>query len=69
MIQQITSKIMLGGICKYANIYQDEEKNVQIRVSKNGEDSLNYQMCQNWQPKESVTFKDILNKKNRHSWL
>ena len=44
-------------------IYQDEEKNVQIRVSKNGEDSLNYQMCQNWQPKESVTFKDILNKK------
>lgn len=63
MIQQITSKIMLGGICKYANIYQDEEKNVQIRVSKNGEDSLNYQMCQNWQPKESVTFKDILNKK------
>jgi len=54
---------MLGGICKYANIYQDEEKNVQIRVSKNGEDSLNYQMCQNWQPKESVTFKDILNKK------
>jgi|TARA_R100000482_G_scaffold121782_3_gene68363 hypothetical protein len=63
MIQQITSKIMLGGICKYANIYQDEEKNVQIRVSKNGEDSLNYEMCQNWQPKESVTFKDILNKK------
>ena len=69
MIQQITSKIMLGGICKYANIYQDEEKNVQIRVSKNGEDSLNYQMCQNWQPKESVTFKDNFNKKNRHSWL
>ena len=63
MIQQITSKIMLGGICKYANIYQDEEKDVQIRVSKNGEDSLNFQMCQNWQPKESVTFKDILNKK------
>lgn len=63
MVQQITSKIMLGGICKYANIYQTEEKQVQIRVSKAPNNELNYEICQEWQPKEQVTFKDILNKK------
>jgi hypothetical protein len=63
MIQQLTSKIMLGGICKYANIYQVDEKDVQIRVTKNGEESLNFEMCKSWQPKEVVNFKDILNKK------
>ena len=63
MIQQLTSKIMLGGISKYADIYQAEEKDVQIRISKNGEELLNYEMCKSWQPKEAVNFKDILNKK------
>ncbi len=63
MVQQITSKIMLGGIFKYANIYQADEKDVQIRVTKKDEESLNFEMCENWQPKEVVTFKDILNKK------
>lgn len=63
MVQQITSKIMLGGICKYANIYQTQEKEVQIRVTKDQSNGLNYEICQEWQPKEQVTFKDILNKK------
>ena len=63
MVEQITSKIMLGGICKYANLYQAEEKEVQIRVTKDQNSGLNYEICQGWQPKEKVTFKDILNKK------
>jgi len=63
MVEQITSKIMLGGICKYANLYQAEEKQVQIRVTKDQNSGLNYEICQDWQPKEKVTFKDILNKK------
>jgi hypothetical protein len=63
MIEQITNKIMLGGICKYANLYQAQEKEVQIRVTQNENDGLNYEICQDWQPKEKVTFKDILNKK------
>jgi len=63
MVEQITSKIMLGGICKYANLYQAEEKEVQIRVTKDQNSGLNYEICQDWQPKEKVTFKDILNKK------
>ena len=54
---------MLGGICKYANLYQAEEKEVQIRVTKDQNSGLNYEICQDWQPKEKVTFKDILNKK------
>lgn len=63
MVEQITSKIMLGGICKYANLYQAQEKEVQIRVTENQSEGLNYEICQDWQPKEKVTFKDILNKK------
>lgn len=63
MVEQITSKIMLGGICKYANIYNAQEKEVQIRVTKDQSKGLNYEICQDWQPKEKVTFKDILNKK------
>ena len=54
---------MLGGICKYANLYRAEEKEVQIRVTKDQNSGLNYEICQGWQPKEMVTFKDILNKK------
>lgn len=63
MIQQITSKIMLGGIEKYAKSLQYEKKDVQIRVTSGLEGEINYEICVKWQPKEVVSFKDILNKK------
>ena len=63
MVESITNKIMLGGIQKYSKLYQKSEKDVQIRISKNENEVLDYEICQEWQPKESVTFKDILNKK------
>ena len=63
MIQQITAKIMLGGIDNYAKKYQVEKKDVQIRLSKAEGEKIKYEMCTNWQPKETVTFKNILNKK------
>lgn len=63
MVESITNKIMLGGIQKYSKLYQKSEKDVQIRISKNENEVLAYEICQEWQPKESVTFKDILNKK------
>lgn len=63
MVESITNKIMLGGIKKYSKLYQKSEKDVQIRISKNENEVLDYEICQDWQPKESVTFKDILNKK------
>jgi hypothetical protein len=63
MVESITNKIMLGGIKKYSKLYQKSEKDVQIRILKNENEVLDYEICQDWQPKESVTFKDILNKK------
>jgi hypothetical protein len=63
MIQNITSKIMLGGICKYAKIFNASEKEVQIRITNGEGESVIYEICENWQPKEGVSFKDILNKK------
>lgn len=63
MIQNITSKIMLGGICKYAKTFNTLEKEVQIRITNGEDESVIYEICENWQPKERVSFKDILNKK------
>lgn len=63
MIQEITAKIMLGGIVKYAKLYEQDKKDVQIRLSKVDGGKIKYEMCANWQPKETVTFKNILNKK------
>jgi transcription antitermination factor NusA-like protein len=63
MVQQITSKIMLGGIKNYAEQFGNKDEEVQIRISHGDQDTLTYQICVNWQPKEVVTFKNILNKK------
>jgi hypothetical protein len=63
MIQQKTSSIMLGGIKKYSEIYQEDIKNVQIRVTDLEGDALKYEICNNWQPLEEISFLDILNKK------
>ena len=63
MIQNITSKIMLEGICNYAKIFNASEKEVQIRITNGEDEGVIYEICENWQPKERVSFKDILNKK------
>jgi hypothetical protein len=64
MVEQITTKIMTGGIEKYSKNYGLETKQVQIRISKNLEKgALKYEICKSWNPQEEVSFKDILNKK------
>lgn len=63
MVQQITNKIMLGGINNYANKFNVQENDVQIRLTNLDGENIKYEICNKWQPVEAITFKDILNKK------
>ena len=63
MVQQITNKIMLGGIKTYAEKLEKKQDEIQIRISHGEQGALKYEICVNWQPKEVITFKNILNKK------
>lgn len=63
MIEGITKKVMLGGIKKYAEMYNEDEADIQIRISHGDSENVEYEICNNWNPQEKVTFRDILNKK------
>ena len=63
MVQEITKKIMNGGLKKYSEIHNEELKNIQIRATKGEGENVKYEICKNWQPIEEITFRDILNKK------
>lgn len=63
MILNIVSKIMSSGIDRYAEQYGCTNADVQIQILYNGMGGIAYKMCQNWQPKDEVTFLQIMGKK------
>lgn len=63
MILSIVSKIMSGGIERYSEVYGCTNADVQIQVFLNGMGQVSYKMCHNWQPKDEVTFLQIMGKK------
>lgn len=63
MIEGIVKKIMLTGIEKYAKILNQNSENIQIRISVPNGQEVQYEICENYQPKEIVTFLQIMDKK------
>jgi hypothetical protein len=63
MILNIVSKIMSGGIDRYSEVYNCTNADVQIQVLFDGMGGISYKMCHNWQPKDEVTFLQIMGKK------
>jgi hypothetical protein len=63
MIFEKTRDIMLKGINKYSQEYGTQTNQVQIQIVALGEEGLKYSMCQDWQPKEEVTFLQIMDRK------
>jgi len=60
MIFGKTQKIMKTGISKYSKEFETTKENTQILVRANEGDGVNYTMCNNWKPKNEVSFKDIM---------
>jgi hypothetical protein len=60
MILAKTQKIMNTGIVKYSRIYKVGEEETQILIKADDEDGVIYKMCNNWKPKDVVSFKDIM---------
>ena len=60
MIFGKTQKIMKTGISKYSKEFETTKENTQILVKANEGDGVNYTMCNNWKPKNEVSFKDIM---------
>jgi ABC-type sulfate transport system substrate-binding protein len=58
-----TREIMGKAIGRYAKDWKCTESSVQILIKPSGEDELAFAICQDYQPKEPVTFKQILNVK------
>lgn len=63
MIEPIVNKIIIGGIQNYAKNYQSSTDTTQLRVYFDENEQVRYDVCVGWQPKETVTFKQFLNKK------
>ena len=60
MILGKTQKIMKTGILKYSKEFKTTKDNTQILVRADEGDGVNYTMCNNWKPKNEVSFKDIM---------
>jgi hypothetical protein len=60
MIFGKTQKIMKTGILKYSKEFETTKDNTQILVRADEGDGVNYTMCNNWKPKNEVSFKDIM---------
>lgn len=63
MIESIVNKIIIGGIQNFAKTYESTNDTTQIRIYYDENRQVAYDACVNWQPKERVSFKQILNKK------
>lgn len=63
MIEGIVNKIIIGGIKNFAKNFDTTEDKTQIRIYYNENGQVAYDACVNWQPKDQVSFKQILNKK------
>tara|TARA_R110000850_G_scaffold199964_3_gene326105 strand:+ start:1540 stop:1932 length:393 start_codon:yes stop_codon:yes gene_type:complete len=63
MITGVVNKIIVGGIQSFAKKLESTNDTTQLRVYFNKDQQVMYDACVNWQPKETVSFKQILNKK------
>lgn len=64
MIYGIVKKIMQTGITKYAKKFNQEAKDVQIKVTIDLENQrLRFAMCDNFKEVEVVSFLDIMDKR------
>lgn len=63
-ILSITENLMKTGINHYSKEFQNENTQTQIQIKTSPtEEKIVYKMCDNWQPKTEVTFKQIMQKK------
>lgn len=60
MIFVKTQKIMKTGIKKYSKVFNSTKEDTQILVKSDEANGVNYLMCNKWNPKQKVTFKDIM---------
>lgn len=63
MIFSKTQKIMKTGIAKYSKLLEATKEDTQILVKSDEADGVNYLMCNKWNPKQKVSFKDIMDVK------
>lgn len=63
MFYQKTKKIMTNGIEKYSKLFNTKSTNIQILFVTNGEAEMKYKICVGYQPRQDVTFLDILDKR------
>ena len=63
MIYSKTQKIMRTGINKYSKVFGIDANNTQILIKNNESEEVSYTMCNDWQPKLEVSFKDIMDVK------
>lgn len=63
MVKSIVNKIIFTGLKNYSKTYQVLQEKTHIRIYFDEVQTVKYDMCIEWQPKETVTFKQILNKK------
>ena len=58
-----TREIMGKAIIRYAKNWKCADSSVQILIKPSGDEGLTFAICQNYQPKEPATFKQILDVK------
>lgn len=63
MIKKIFQDTMLSGIGKYAKLNETDESNIQIQIKDVGNEELQYTIAVGWQPTQTVTFLELLDKK------
>lgn len=63
MVHGIVKKIMMTGLNKYAKKFNQSPDKVQIKVSITDEGQVKYEMCNDFNSEETVTFLEIMDKK------
>ena len=58
-------KDFFKGISLFADKYQAEEKDIQIRLTLNtgGDEPLIYQVCKGWSPQAETTYNEVMGNK------
>lgn len=58
-------KDFFKGISLFADKYQAEEKDIQVRLTFNrgGDEPLKYQVCKGWSPQAETTYNEVMGNK------